>query len=187
MSASSSPSYLAFSQRRTGKQVRRSTIGVQQCRTSKSLIKLGQPSLHCIHCGESIHLNCLCKQFNESGNEALKNKLDLLSDFVNFTTLHYQYKACMAKHGNIKCVASTKEVNDALVSQDIFNKKKSLVVLDSKISSILLDLGSISYSMVSPVTNGIDSLATSTTVANKNKSDLIKLYIADIGCDLPRL
>ena len=84
-------------------------------------------------------------------------------------------------------MAATTEVNDAHISQEISNKKQSIVALDSKISSIQSNLGSISCNTVSPVTNGSDSLATSTTVGNKNKSDLVKSYAAAVGCDLPSI
>ena len=66
-------------------------------------------------------------------------------------------------------MAATTEVNDAHVSQEIPDIKQSIVALNSKISSILSNLGSISCYIVSPVINGIDSLATPTTVGNKNK------------------
>ena len=51
--------------------------------------------------------------------------------------------------------------------------------MDSKISSIQSNLSSISCIRVSPIT--------STTVGNKNKSDLVKSYAAAIGCDLPSI
>ena len=84
-------------------------------------------------------------------------------------------------------MAATTKVNDAQVSQEISNIKQSIVALDSKISSILSNLGTISCNTVSPITNGIESLATSTTVGNKKKSDLVKSYVAAVGCDLPSI
>ena len=114
--------------------------------------------LRCIHYGESVYLNRQCKQFKNAGNEALNNKIYWLSHFINFATLTYQCKACMAKNCNIICPAVTTEVNEAHVSQEISNLKQSIVALNSKISIILPNLGLISCNIVSPVINAIEFL-----------------------------
>ena len=93
----------------------------------------------------------------------------------------------MAKHGNNKCVAATTEVIDAHVSQEISNIKQSIVALDSKISSILSNLGSTSCNTVSPVIKGIDSLATSATVENKKNQIWLNHMPPPLDAIFPRL
>ena len=78
----------------------------------------------------------------------------------------------MAKYDNIKCVAVTTKIYDAHVSQEISNIKQSIVVLDSTISSVPSNLGSISYNSVSPVTNEIDK--------NKRKCNVVIFNLPDI-------
>jgi hypothetical protein len=89
-----------------------------------------------------VHLGCLHKAFKDAGNEAMKIKLDLLADFIQFSTLVYQCKACNDKFSTapskpIPIDTMLVNVSDAKVTDEISNIKQSIVTLDGKISSIL--------------------------------------------------
>ena len=58
----SSPASPALSQINTDSQARRLSLGAL-CVMCKGVLKSGQATLRCIHCGESIHLACQLKQF----------------------------------------------------------------------------------------------------------------------------
>ena len=135
----------------------------------KGTLKSGQATLRCIHCGESIHLACQLKQLKDAGNEALKNKIEWLSDFIKFAALARQCKACQENQRN--CATSsvvTATPSDPLVSQEIANMKQSIAALDLKISSVLTSISSI-YGILFCVQKNDVSSANHITAGSKNQ------------------
>ena len=152
----------------------------------KGRLKSSQATLRCIHCGESIHSACQLKQFKDAGNEALKNKIEWLSDFIKFAALARQCKTCQENQCN--CAASsvvTAAASDPQVLQEIANMKQSIAALDSKISSVLTSISSINgnlfcvqkkdVSSANHITDGIE------------KSDNVKSYATTVGCGIPSI
>lgn len=101
----------------------------KQCTVCKGPVKSTQ-CLVCHHCGDLVHLSCQVKLFKDAGNEPLKNKQDWLQEFLRFSSLVHQCKACTEKH---KAVPPASNAN----SKEICEMKQSIAALDSKISSIL--------------------------------------------------
>ena len=81
-----SPASPALSQINTDSQARRLSSG-SPCVICKGVLKSGQATLCCIYCSESIHLACQLKQFQDAGNEALKNIIEGLCDVIKFAAL----------------------------------------------------------------------------------------------------
>ena len=50
------------------------------CFQCKTTTKTGMHTLRCLRCGESIHL----KAYKDVGNEALRNKLNWLVEYIHF-------------------------------------------------------------------------------------------------------
>ena len=152
----------------------------------KGMLKSGQATLRCIHCGEAIHLAFQLKQFKDAGNEAPKNKIEWLGDFIKFAALAHRCKACQENQRN--CAASsvvTATASDPQVSQEIANMKQSIAALDSKISSVLTSISSINGNLFCAQKKDVSSANHIT--ASSEKSDIVKSYATTVGCDLPSI
>ena len=67
-------------------QARRLSSGAL-CGICKEILKANQPTLRCIDCGQSTHMAYQHKMIKDAGNEALKNEIEWLSDFIKFSAL----------------------------------------------------------------------------------------------------
>ena len=48
----------------------------------------------CAACSKPAHLACMLRRFKESGNDNLRNGVDWLLDFLEFSSLHYVCLQC---------------------------------------------------------------------------------------------
>ena len=48
----------------------------------------------CAVCSKPAHLACMLRRFKESGNDHLRNGVDWLLDFLEFSSLHYMCSLC---------------------------------------------------------------------------------------------
>ena len=108
----------------------------------KGSAKVG--SLYCSCCGESAHLACLHKLFKDANNDPLKNKLDWLAEFIKFSSLAYQCKSCLEKHGAVpkNLDSLTAENGNVLLSinESVRKLNNQINDIQSKISDITLSL-----------------------------------------------
>ena len=139
------------------------------CSSCKGSVKAGQHALCCSHCDTMIHLTCSLKLFKEATNEPLKNKIDWLQEFITFSSLIYQCKACTEK---LKTVPTSVIDANTKVNDDIFNIKQSIATLDGKISSIL--------SSISLCNGGSQSSTTSTSTSVPTFAEVTSADIANV-------
>ena len=81
-------------------------------------------------------LTCHYKQFNDAGNEPLKNKLDWLAEYINFFALAYHCKGCLEKVVKVSQELDSTIILKAQVAQDINVVKQSIVLRDNKIQAL---------------------------------------------------
>ena len=110
-------------------QNKRQSTGVF-CTQCKSVAKAGQHMLRCLGCGNAIHVACQCKAFKDAGNEAIKNRIDWLAEYIAFAGLVYHCKACRDKHDVAPQDSAT------LANQTIVAVNQSIVALDTKIQQL---------------------------------------------------
>jgi hypothetical protein len=53
-------------------------------------------------CTKAVHLNCLLRQFKDAGNSPLKNNIDWLRDFIQFSSLLYRCGACVSSNNTVR-------------------------------------------------------------------------------------
>ena len=162
-----------------------------------------QQLLACGQCSESIHLGCVLKQFKESKNEPLKNRIEWLYNFTTFSSLIYHCKTCAAKgtiFNELQTVTKDYEKSisalDARMSKDIQNVKQSIEALDIKLSNILTSIslcnGGDGNSKTKQLTStnvndsikvtsctGLPASITYAQIMTKNISDVVKTAVAD--------
>ena len=94
------------------------TISKRQAKTTPHLIQ-------CLHCSESVHVDCIHAQFKEVKNEPLENKVGWLHDFIKFASLAHRCKACLEK-----CKVAPID----LTAQEKYGMIQSIAFLDAKVS-----------------------------------------------------
>jgi hypothetical protein len=103
------------------------------CAICQSATKSGQHTLRCLHCTNLVHLTCQYKLFKDAGHEALRNKIDWLFDFVQFTALAYRCRACLDK---LEMVPHDPNTSIPNVYQEISMMKSSISDLDLKMQTL---------------------------------------------------
>ena len=125
---------------------KRGSAGVT-CSLCKAVMKAGQHTISCMHCGISIHLTCQHKLFKDAGYQALKG-LENLAEFLQFSALAYRCKACLDKHATVSQDGATVPM---VKTQDIIAMKESITTLDTKIQSLsntIAQLGALGHVLV---------------------------------------
>ena len=154
-----------------GGEERRQSSGVA-CSVCRGAVKNGQPLLRCLHCTNTVHLGCQCKLFKDAGNEALRNKVDWLAEFIKFTSLAFCCKACVGKKETVP--------QELLKSdeQKLDEVKLSIVSLDNKLQSLQDAVAKLSSSDTS-TSNDQSKQRHPPTYAQAVSADLVKSAVSE--------
>ncbi len=159
-------------------QNRRQSTGMV-CNICKGVTKAGQHSLRCLHCGDCIHLACQYKLFKDAGNDALKNKLDWLSEYIRFAALAYRCKACKEKFETAPTDATP--LPRAQISEEMDAVKQSIASLDIKIEAlhkVVVQLGPTNCDIAAPNSKHMHRQV-SPTYAAAVSADLVKTAVSE--------